>query len=112
MKTKKNQATTSKVEAKALSIFNGETKKHIATDSPGTFKKYLTELFNAYITHKGCHIKLYELAESWGRSEAEADQDIRRVENIECAVRLFISKAVDDNYEELINTQKDYDERK
>lgn len=104
MKTKKNQATTSKVEAKALSIFNGETKKHIATDSPGTFKKYLTELFNAYITHKGCHIKLYELAESWGRSEAEADQDIRRVENIECAVRLFISKAVDENYNKIACT--------
>ena len=104
MKTKKNQATTSKVEAKALSIFNGETKKHIATDSPGTFKKYLTELFNAYITHKGCHIKLYELAESWGRSEAEADQDIRRVENIECAGRLFISKAVDENYNKIACT--------
>ena len=105
---KKNNltATASKVEAKALSIFNGETKKHIATDSPGTFKKYLTELFNAYITHKGCHIKLYELAESWGRSEAEADLDIRRVENIECAVRLFISKTVDDNFEELTCTKQ------
>jgi len=78
-------------------------KNNVAADSPGTFKKYLTELFNAYITHKGCHIKLYELAESWGRSEAEADQDIRRVENIECAVRLFISKAVDENYDLLTN---------
>ena len=105
MTTKKNnQATASQAEGKALSIFNGETKKHIATDSPGTFKKYLTELFNAYITHKGCHIKLYELAENWGRSEAEADQDIRRVENIECAVRLFISKAVDENYNKIACT--------
>jgi hypothetical protein len=103
MKKTQIQASASKVEAEALSIFNGETKKHIATDSPGTFKKYLTELFNAYITHKGCQIKLYELAESWGRSEAEADQDIRRVENIECAVRLFISKAVDENYDLLTN---------
>ena len=103
-KTKQNKATTSMVEAKAQSIFNGKTGKHIATDSPGTFKKYLTELFNAYITHKGCHIKLYELAESWGRSEAEADQDIRRVENIECAVRVFISKAVDENYNKIACT--------
>ena len=107
-KTKQNKATASKVEANALSIFNGETKKRIATDSPGTFKKYLTELFNAYITHKGCHIKLYELAENWGRSEAEADQDIRRVENIECAVRLFISKAVDENFEELTCAKQEH----
>ena len=83
------------------------TNKNTATDSPGTFKKYLTELFNAYITHNGCHINLYELAESWGRSEAEADLDIRRVENIECAVRLFISKAVDDNFEELSCVKQD-----
>ena len=82
--------------------------KHIATDSPGTFKKYLTELFVASVSNTGCQSKLYELAESWGRSEAEADQDIRRVENIECAVRLFISKAVDDNFEELTCTKQDH----
>lgn len=75
-------------------------------------KKYLMELFVASVSESNSQYDLYELAESWGRSEAEADLDIRRVENIECAVRLFISKAVDDNYEKLINTQKDYDERK
>lgn len=59
------------------------------------------ELFIASVSESNSQYDLYKIAESWGRSEAEADLDIRRVENIECAVRLFISKAVDDNYEEL-----------
>lgn len=79
------------------------TTKHLATENPGTMKKYLMELFVASVSESNSQYDLYKVAESWGRSEAEADQDIRRVENIECAVRLFISKAVDENYGVFIN---------
>jgi hypothetical protein len=78
-----------------------KTTKHL--ENPGTMKKYLMELFVASVSGSNSQHDLYKVAENWGRSEAEADQDIRRVENIECAVRLFISKAVDENYGLFIN---------
>jgi hypothetical protein len=84
-----------------------KTPMHLATENPGTMKKYLMELFVASVSESNSQYDLYKIAESWGRSEAEADQDIRRVENIECAVRLFISKAVDDNFEELSCVKQD-----
>ena len=62
------------------------------------------ELFVASVSGSNSQHDLYKVAENWGRSEAEADQDIRRVENIECAVRLFISKAVDENYNKIACT--------
>ena len=62
------------------------------------------ELFVASVSESHSQYNLYKIAENWGRSEAEADQDIRRVENIECAVRLFISKAVDENFNKLACT--------
>ena len=66
------------------------------------------ELFVASVSGSNSQHDLYKVAENWGRSEAEADQDIRRVENIECAVRLFISKAVDENFEELTCAKQDH----
>jgi hypothetical protein len=85
-----------------------KTTKHLATENPGTMKKYLMELFVASVSESNSQYDLYKIAENWGRSEAEADQDIRRVENIECAVRLFISKAVDENFEELTCAKQDH----
>jgi hypothetical protein len=85
-----------------------KTTKHLATENPGTMKKYLMELFVASVSGSNSQHDLYKVAENWGRSEAEADQDIRRVENIECAVRLFISKAVDENFEELTCAKQDH----
>jgi hypothetical protein len=85
-----------------------KTQKHLATENPGTMKKYLMELFVASVSESNSQYNLYKIAENWGRSEAEADQDIRRVENIECAVRLFISKAVDENFEELTCAKQDH----
>ena len=84
-----------------------KTPRHLATENPCTMKKYLMELFVASVSGSNSQYDLYKVAESWGRSEAEADLDIRRVENIECAVRLFISKAVDDNFEELSCVKQD-----
>ncbi len=81
-----------------------KTTKHLATENPGTMKKYLMELFVASVSGSNSQHDLYKVAENWGRSETEADQDIRRVENIECAVRLFISKAVDENYNKIACT--------
>jgi hypothetical protein len=75
-----------------------KTTKHLATENPGTMKKYLMELFVASVSGSNSQHDLYKVAENWGRSEAEADQDIRRVENIECAGRWFVSKAVHENY--------------
>ena len=79
-----------------------KTTKHL--ENPGTMKKYLMELFVASVSGSNSQYDLYKIAENWGRSEAEADQDIRRVENIECAVRVFISKAVDENYNKIACT--------
>ncbi len=83
-----------------------ETTNKNALSSSATYKEYLTELFVASVanvkTETRSQENLYEVAEKWGRTNAEADIDIRRVENIEFAVRIFISKAIDEKWDEII----------
>ena len=50
-----------------------KTTKHL--ENPGTMKKYLMELFVASVSGSNSQYDLYKIAENWGRSDAEADQD-------------------------------------
>lgn len=85
------------------------TARHIAIESPETYKEYLTDLFcmsvSNSITPEKFQRNLYDYAEQWGRVKDAADTDIRRAENVECAAKMFISKAVDENWDSIKDNQ-------
>ncbi len=79
-----------------------ETANNQVVNSAADYEQYLTELFVASVSNVNSASRtqdnLYSITQKWGRSEEEADIDIRRVENLEYSVRLFISKAVYENW--------------
>ena len=82
------------------------TKKTI--DKPDAYKAYLMEVLVAIATKEyqagGMIITDPALvAEKWGVSKEKSTDGIKKATNILSAVKLFISKAVDDNWQDIIN---------
>lgn len=79
-----------------------------SANTPYAYKAYLMEVLVALATsenHTGMIITDPALvAEKWGVSPLDAVTDITRAKNILFAVKLFISKAVDENWN--INNNK------
>lgn len=83
------------------------SNKQIA-NTPEAYKAYLMEVMVALAlsdNQVGMIISDPTLvAEKWGISPSEAVTDIKKAKNVLSAVRLFISKAVDDNWK--VNSNK------
>ena len=73
-----------------------------SANTPDAYKAYLMEVLVALATsenHTGIIITDPALvAEKWGVSKSESVDDIRKASNVLSAVKLFISKAVDENW--------------
>lgn len=71
-------------------------------NTPDAYKAYLMEVLVTLATREnqaGMIITDPSLvAEKWGVSPSDSINDIKRANNILSAVKLFISKAVDDNW--------------
>ena len=81
---------------------NIETKNKQAANTTEAYKAYLMEVMVALAIQDnqgGIIADPVLIAEKWGISSTEANGDITKARNILSAVRLFISKAVDDNWE-------------
>ncbi len=79
-----------------------EKKNKQAVNTPEAYKAYLMEVMVALAIQDyqgGIIANPVLIAEKWGVSPTEANGDITKARNILSAVRLFISKAVDDNWE-------------
>jgi len=78
-----------------------ETKKILTTtETPNEYKTYLMEVLIALAEsnlHKAPTNAASEVAKSWGRTDEDAASDIRKAEKIYLAVKLYLSKAVNDN---------------
>ena len=78
-----------------------ETKNKQAANTTEAYKAYLMEVMVALAIQDnqgGIIVDPVLIAEKWGISPTEANGDITKARNILSAVRLFISKAVDDNW--------------
>lgn len=71
------------------------------TNTPEAYKAYLMELLLA-LAMKENHVGIITdpslIAEKWGVLPVEAATGIKKATNVLSAVKLFISKAVDDNW--------------
>ena len=77
------------------------TKKKQTAKSPEAYKAYLMEVMVALAIQDnqgGFTTDPALVAEKWGISPTDAVADITKASNVLSAVRLFISKAVDDNW--------------
>ena len=74
-------------------------------DTPDAYKAYLMEIFSVLVYNQKRRLEdtkdPHDVAEKWGRNQNQAEGDIEKARNLLMAVRLFISKAVDDNLKEL-----------
>lgn len=79
--------------------------KRIA-NTPDAYKAYLMEVIIALAISENKEGEINpnptQVAEKWGMSHSDAVTDITRAKNILFAVKLFISKAVDDNWNNII----------
>lgn len=77
-----------------------------SANTPDAYKAYLMEVLVALATsenHTGMIITDPALvAEKWGVSKSESVDDIKKASNVLSAVKLFISKAVDENWNTII----------
>ena len=71
------------------------------------FKAYYKKLFYAECANMALGnanaIDLRQIGRDMKRSREQIEKDLRRLQTVRSAVELFISKAVDDNYDELIS---------
>ena len=77
------------------------TKKKQTAKSPEAYKAYLMEVMVALAIRDNQDGIIKDpalVAEKWGISPTDAAADITKASNVLSAVRLFISKAVDDNW--------------
>ena len=77
------------------------TKMKQTAKSPEAYKAYLMEVMVALAIQDnqgGFTTDPALIAEKWGISPADAAAGIAKASNVLSAVRLFISKAVDDNW--------------
>lgn len=78
----------------------------LSANTPDAYKAYLMEVLVALATsenHTGMIITDPALvAEKWGVSKSELVDDIKKASNVLSAVKLFISKAVDENWNTII----------
>ncbi len=82
------------------------TKDKQTVISPEAYKSYLMEVMLALAiqdNQDGIIIDPIQIAKKWGVSPTDAVADITKANNILSAVRLYISKAVDDNWNNIIN---------
>jgi len=94
------------------------TKDKQIANNPEAYKAYLMEVMVALAiqdNQDGIITDPVLVAEKWGISPVNAAADITRANNVLSAVKLFISKAVEDNWCEmsrqdypLTNNGKDY----
>lgn len=80
---------------------NMETKNKQAANTPEAYKAYLMEVMVALAIQDnqgGIITDPVLIAEKWGISPIDAITDIRKADSVLSAVKLFISKAVDDNW--------------
>lgn len=74
----------------------------LSANTPDAYKAYLMEVLVALATsenHTGMIITDPALvAEKWGVSKSELVDDIKKASNVLSAVKLFISKTVDENW--------------
>ena len=85
------------------SIKKNSLIESLASKSPMAYKAYLMEVIVALAIkdNQGSIITdLSLVAEKWGVSPADAAADITKASNVLSAVKLFISKAVDDNWKQ------------
>lgn len=70
--------------------------------TPDAYKAYLMEVLIALAIGEsqagGEKSDLNSVAKKWGVSPSDAASDVTKAKNVLLAVRLFISKAVDDNW--------------
>ncbi len=77
------------------------TNSKQTANTPEAYKAYLMEVMVALAIQDnqgGIITDPVLIAEKWGISSTETNGDITKARNILSAVRLFISKAVDDNW--------------
>lgn len=77
------------------------TKNKQTANSPEAYKAYLMEVMVALAIQDNQDGIIKDpalVAEKWGISPTDAAADITKASNVLSAVRLFISKAVDDNW--------------
>ena len=77
------------------------TKDKQIANNPEAYKAYLMEVMVALAfqdNQDGIITDPVLVAEKWGISPTDAISDIRKANNVLSAVKLFISKAVDDNW--------------
>ena len=77
------------------------TKNKQIANTPEAYKAYLMEVMVALAIQDyqgGIITDPVLIAEKWGISPTDAITDIRKANNLLSAVKLFISKAVDDNW--------------
>lgn len=100
------------------SIKKNSLIESLASGSPEAYKVYLMEVMVALALQDiqgGIIADPALVAEKWGVSPVDAAADITKASNVLSAVKLFISKAVEDNWCEmsrqdypLTNNGKDY----
>ena len=77
------------------------TKSKQTANTTEAYKAYLMEVIAALAIQDiqgGIIADPVLVAEKWGISPTDAISDIRKANNVLSAVKLFISKAVDDNW--------------
>lgn len=78
------------------------TKNKQTAKSPDAYKAYLMEVMVALAIQDNQGVIVADpamVAEKWGVSPLDVAADITKANNVLSAVKLFISKAVDDNWE-------------